>query len=236
MSSRQELVLVPGLLCTDDMWREQIQRLSDVARCIVPSGQYSQDSVQDMARAVLAEAPDRFALCGLSMGGYVCHEIMRQAPKRVTRLALLDTSARPDTPEQSERRRGFIEISQRGKFKGVTPQLLPMLIHPANMENQSLVDRLMKMADDIGPENFIRQQTAIMGRPDSRPQLKDYALPVLVLCGEADKLTPPELHAEMASLIPGAEYVQVKEAAHMAPMERAGKVSQHLRDWLARAA
>ncbi|WP_374634310.1 alpha/beta fold hydrolase [Ferrovibrio sp.] len=232
MAARPSLVLVPGLLNNHDLWREQIQRLSDIAHCLVPSGQYDQDNVTDMARAVLAEAPDRFALAGLSMGGYICHEIMRQAPERVERLALLDTSARPDSPEQTQRRRSFIQLASLGKFKGITPQLLPFLLHPKNVNNSALVDRLTAMADFIGVERFVKQQTAIMGRPDSRPQLARYDMPCLVLCGEADALTPPEVHEEMAALIPKARLAIVQDAGHMAPMERAGKVASLLRDWL----
>ncbi len=232
MATREPLVLVPGLLLTADMWREQIARLSDIAHCVVPCGQLRLDDVGDMARAVLAEAPERFALCGLSMGGYIVQEVMRQAPERVTRLALIDTSARPDTPEQTQRRRSFLELTRLGKFRGITPQLLPFLVHEKNLKNQALVDRLMAMADEIGPEGFIQQQTAIMGRPDSRPSLAAIRVPTLVLCGEADALTPPELHHEMASLIAGARLEIIRDAGHLAPMERAGKVSKILREWL----
>lgn len=232
MSTRQPLVLVPGLLLTSDMWREQIARLSDVAHCLVPTGQLQLDDMRDMARAVLAEAPERFALCGLSMGGYISQEIMRQAPERVTRLALLDTSSRPDSPEQTQRRRSFLELTKLGKFRGITPQLLPFLVHEKNLTNKSLVDRLIQMADEIGPDGFIKQQTAIMGRPDSRPMLPGIHVPTLILCGEADALTPPELHHEMAGLIPNARLEIVRDAGHMAPMERAGKVATLLKAWL----
>ncbi|WP_428246643.1 alpha/beta fold hydrolase [Ferrovibrio sp.] len=232
MSTRQPLVLVPGLLLTADFWREQVARLSDVAHCVVPCGQMQLDDVGDMARAVLAEAPDTFALCGLSMGGYIVQEIMRQAPERVTRLALMDTSARPDTPEQTQRRKAFLDLTRLGKFRGVTPQLLPFLVHQKNLSNQALCDRLIRMADEIGPEGFIKQQTAIMGRPDSRPSLANIRVPTLVLCGETDALTPPELHHEMAALIPGAKLEIVRDAGHLPPMERAGKVAKLLRAWL----
>jgi len=232
MSTRQPLVLVPGLLCTADMWREQIARLSDVAHCLVPTGQMHLDDMKDMARAVLAEAPEHFALCGLSMGGYISQEIMRQAPERVTRLALLDTSSRPDSPEQTQRRRSFLELTKLGKFRGITPQLLPFLVHEKNLANKSLVDRLIQMADEIGPDGFIKQQTAIMGRPDSRPMLPSIRVPTLILCGETDALTPPELHHEMAGLIPNARLEILRDAGHMAPMERAGKVATLLKAWL----
>jgi pimeloyl-ACP methyl ester carboxylesterase len=231
---REPLVLVPGLLLTDDLWREQVARLSDVAQCIVPSGQYEHDNVADMARAVLAEAPERFSLCGLSMGGYICLEIMRQAPERVTRLALLDTSARPDSPEQIERRGAFIKLAKIGRFKGVTPQLLPFLVHPDNVKNQALVDRLMAMAETIGRDRFIRHQEAIMARPDSRPDLPNYKLPVLVLCGRHDALTPVEVHEEMARLIPNAELVIIEESGHLPPMETPDQTAAALRNWLKR--
>lgn len=233
---REPLVLVPGLLLTDDFWREMIVRLSDVAQCVVPSGQYDQDNVGDMARAVLAEAPDRFALCGLSMGGYVCHEIMRQAPQRVTRIALLDTSARPDTPEQVRRRQDFITLARKGRFKGITPQLLPFLLHPDNLRRQDLVDRLIAMAEQIGAAGYLKQQTAIIARPDSRPQMRDYRLPALVLCGRHDALTPVEVHEEMAALIPGAELVILEAAGHLPPMEMPDETAVALRRWLTRAA
>lgn len=229
---RQPLVLVPGLLLTDDFWREQIARLSDVAQCIVPSGQYDQDSIADMARAVLAEAPERFALCGLSMGGYICHEIMRQAPERVTRLALLDTSARPDTPEQTKTRNSFLQLARTGRFKGITPQLLPYLLHPDNLGNTALVERLMAMAETIGRDGYLKQQTAIMGRIDSRPFLGGYDLPVLVLCGRQDALTPLEVHEEMAAMIPGAKLTVIEHAGHLPPMETPDLVAAALREWL----
>ncbi|MFC3676800.1 alpha/beta fold hydrolase [Ferrovibrio xuzhouensis] len=231
---RQPLVFVPGLLLTDDFWREQVARLSGDAQCIVPSGQYHMDSVVDMARAVLAEAPDRFALCGLSMGGYICHEIMRQAPERVIRLALLDTSARPDSPEQTRTRSGFLQLAKTGRFKGITPQLIPYLLHPDNQQDKALVDRLMAMAEEIGRDGYLQQQTAIMGRPDSRPFLPGYRLPTLVLCGRVDKLTPVEVHEEMAALIPGAELTIIEAAGHLPPMETPDQVAEALRRWLTR--
>lgn len=231
---REPLVLVPGLLLTDDFWREQVARLSDIAQCIVPSGQYDQDNMADMARAVLAEAPDKFALCGLSMGGYICHQIMRQAPSRVTRLALLDTSARDDTPAQTQKRADFIQLAKKGRFKGITPQLLPFLLHPDNLGNKALVDRLLAMAEEIGRDGYLKQQSAIMGRPDSRPHLPGYNLPTLVLCGREDALTPVEVHEEMARLIPGAELVIIEEAGHLPPMETPDQVAEALRRWLKR--
>jgi len=226
-------VLLPGLLLTADFWREQVARLSDVAQCIVPTSHFHQDNFGDMARLVLAEAPDKFALCGLSMGGYIAQEIMRQAPQRVTRICLMDTSSRADTPEQTERRRGLIHLSQIGRFKGITPQLLPLLLHHDRLTETRLTDRLVAMAEEIGREGFTQQQTAIINRPDGRPDLKKYDLPALVLCGRQDALTPLELHDEMAALIPHAKQVVIEHCGHLPPMERPDEAAVALRTWLA---
>lgn len=154
-----------------------------------------------MAATVLAGAPNQFALAGLSMGGYVCHAIMRQAPERVLKLALLDTSARGDTPEQSERRRQLISMSEFGKFRGVTDRLLPLLIAPNRLGDEDLTAQIKAMAERVGAEAFYRHQNAIMARPDSRDQLADYDLPTLIACGRDDALTPIDLHEEMAAAI-----------------------------------
>ena len=127
---------------------------------------------------------------------------MRQAPERVTRLALLDTQARADTPEATARRRGLIELAQKGEFKGVTSRLLPLLIHPSRLADEHLTGIVRAMAEDTGKEAFLRQQRAIMGRPDSRPSLPAIACPTLVLCGREDALTPLDLHLEMAAADP----------------------------------
>ena len=126
------------------------------------------DSIRAMAEAVLSGAPPRFALAGLSMGGYVAQEIMRLAPERVLRLALLDTSARTDGEDYLSRRRGLLELARKGKFKGVTPALLPMLIHPSRLDDRALIEAITAMAARVGQPAFICQQTAIIGRLDGR--------------------------------------------------------------------
>jgi pimeloyl-ACP methyl ester carboxylesterase len=231
--AKEPLVLLPGLLSDAAMWRPQLEGLADIAECRV-ADLTRDDSLQGMARSVLAAAPPRFSLAGQSMGGYVAQEIMRQAPERVRRLALLDTSARPDTEEQRARRRGLIELAQKGKFKGVTPRLLPLLLHSARLDDKVLTDIVMGMAERVGPTAFMRQQRAIMGRPDSRPDLPRVACPTLVLCGRQDALTPLGAHEEMARAIPGARLVVVEECGHISPLERPEAVTGALREWLAR--
>lgn len=225
------LLLLPGLLCDARLWRDQVAALGAGVRCVVADlGQ--DDSLRAMAaRAIAAVGAPRFALCGLSMGGYVALEVMRQAPDRVTRLALLDTSARPDTPEQARRRHGLIALAGTGRFRGVTPRLLPLLLHPRHVEGP-LAAEVAAMAERVGREAFLRQQAAILGRPDSRPDLPGIAVPTLVAAGEADALTPPCLAREMAAAIPGARLALLPGCGHLPPMEDPSATTALLRAWL----
>ncbi|WP_338092733.1 alpha/beta fold hydrolase [Allostella humosa] len=191
------------------------------------------DSVADMAARVLEWAPPRFALAGLSMGGYVAQEIMRQAPERVTRLALLDTSAREDSDEQRRRRGGLIALARQGRFKGVTPRLLPLLVHPDRLEDAELVGLVMGMAERVGRDAFLRQQTAILGRPDGIADLSRIDCPALILCGRQDALTAPALHEEMAFHMRGATLVQIDDCGHLSSLERPEAVVAAMRAWLA---
>jgi len=225
------LALLPGLLLDGALWRVQVGDLADMADCWV-ADLSTQDSVAAMAADVLAAMPDRFALAALSMGGYVAFEILRQAPSRVTALALLDTTARPDTAEQTARRRGLIELAQKGTFKGVTRRLLPMLIHADRLADTALTDEVMAMAERIGRDGFLRQQKAIMARPDSRQLLPGIDCPTLVLCGREDALTPLAWHEEMAGAIAGARMVVVDSCGHLSPLERPAEVTAALRQWL----
>jgi pimeloyl-ACP methyl ester carboxylesterase len=231
MNPRIPLFLLPGLLLDDVLWAPQLAALADIADMAV--GDLTQDdSMEAMARRILDGAPPRFALAGLSMGGYVSFEIMRQAPERVTRLALLDTSARPDTPEQTANRRNLMKLCEQGQFKGVTRRLLPQWIHPARVDEPGLADTVMSMTARVGRDSFLRQQTAIIGRPDSRPGLSRIHCPTLVLCGHEDRATPVELHREIAADIPNARLTVVPECGHLSPLERPDAVNAALRGWL----
>ena len=137
-AAKTPLVLVPGLLCDDRLWQHQAEHLADLADPIIADATRGA-SIPEMARAVLDAAPERFALAGLSMGGYVALEIMRDAPERVARLALLDTSARADIPEQTATRRELIELSQEGRFDEVPRKILPNVVHPDRLDDERLV-------------------------------------------------------------------------------------------------
>jgi pimeloyl-ACP methyl ester carboxylesterase len=225
------LVLLPGLLLDRAMWEPQIAALSDLAEITVGDLTRS-DSMAELARDVLTAAPARFALAGLSMGGYVSFEILRREPGRVLKLALLDTSARPDTPEQAQARRDFMALARRGRFKGVMPRHLPRWIHPSRLADQALVETVSAMSARVGSEAYIRQQTAILGRPDSRPGLSRIRVPTLVVCGRQDQATPLEAAREIAADIPNSRLVVVEECGHLSTLERPSEVSLAMRAWL----
>lgn len=228
----QDLLFLPGLLCDSRLWRDQIAGLGDVAHATVAD--LTRDADMDaMADRALAAMPGRFALCGLSMGGYVAMALLRRAPGRVTRLCLMDTSARPDAPEQTARRRDLMRLAAGNRFRGVTPRLLPSLLHPDRAGDAALGGEVMAMAGRIGRDAFLRQQQAIMTRPDSRDTLRGVDVPSLVAVGEGDQLTPPALAEEMAALIPGARLRVLPGAGHLPPMEAPEDVTAMLRDWLA---
>jgi pimeloyl-ACP methyl ester carboxylesterase len=231
--ARTPLVLVPGLLCDDRLWRPQAERLADLSDPVI-ADVIGDGSVAEMASSVLEAAPPtgRFALAGLSMGGYVALEVMRLAPDRVARLALLDTSARADTREQTAARRELIGLAETGSFDEVPRRLLPRELHPERLEDERLVSTVFGMAAAVGPEAFVRQEEAIIGRPDSRGDLPNITCPTLVLCGREDALTPLHLHEEMASLIPGSRLVVVEECGHLSTLERPEAVTVAMREWL----
>lgn len=227
------LLLLPGLLNDADLWAHQIANLFDLAAIQVPDTS-SHHKLPAIARTILANAPPRFAVAGLSMGGYVAFELLRQAPARISGLALIDTTARPDTEEAMSRRRGLIELAQKGKFKGVTPRLLPSLLAEPHQSNEDMTGRIYAMAERVGRDGFIRQQHAIMARPDSRPLLPHIEVPTLVLCGRQDTLTPPDRAEEMAAGLPDADLVVLAGTGHLAPLERPAAVTEALRTWLRR--
>jgi pimeloyl-ACP methyl ester carboxylesterase len=229
----ETLVLIPGLACTARLFEPQIAALS-AGRTIVVVDPARDDSIAAIATRLLRDVPDRFALAGLSMGGYVAMEVMRQAPERVQRLALLDTSARPDTPEASQDRKRLIALAEAGRFEEIHAALWPRLVHPDHRGDRLLQEIMLEMMRETGVEAYVRQQRAIMARPDSRPSLPGIEIPTLVLVGEGDAITPPEIAREMAEMIEWASLVVIPEAGHMSTLEQPERVTQALQLWLNR--
>jgi len=230
---KHPLVLLPGLLCDAALWEPQLSALADIADFFV-ADLTEQETMKDMAAAVLRDAPwKEFALAGLSMGGYVAQEIMRQAPQRVKKLALLDTRSRPEESLETERRHQFIKLAQSEHgFTPVTTRLLPFLLHPSRVKDAALVKVVREMAERIGVEAYVRQQTAIISRPDFRTDLSKIRCPTLVLCGREDQLTPISDSEFIAAAVPGAKLVVVDECGHMSTLERPEAVNRAMRKWL----
>jgi pimeloyl-ACP methyl ester carboxylesterase len=225
------LVFVPGLLCTQTLWAHQVAYLADVAECQVADVSRA-PSIEAMATSVLEQAPPSFALCGLSMGGIVANAIMRMAPERVTRLALLDTNARQETAEQTARRDALIALAESGEFAAVSATLMPALLHPDRLDDVDLTGAVADMATELGPEVFVRQVRAIISRPEALSGLSAYRCPTLVLCGREDAITSLQMHEEIAANIPSAKLAVIEQCGHMSTMERPHAVTALLRQWL----
>jgi pimeloyl-ACP methyl ester carboxylesterase len=224
-------VFVPGLLCSPRLFADQLPAVWRLGPVTV--ARHHDDSVRVIAERILSAAAPRFALVGLSMGGYIAFEVMRQAPDRVTRLALLDTTARPDTAELTRRRRDQIALAQHGQFGDVVDVLFRAWVHPARYDDPALRQVVRTMAEETGPVVFGRQQTAIMNRPDSRPDLSAIRCPTLVLVGADDRLTTPEHAKEISDAVPGARLAVVPQCAHLSTLEQPAAVTRILVDWLA---
>jgi pimeloyl-ACP methyl ester carboxylesterase len=226
------ILLVPGLNCTAEVYKHQLPRLWLHGPVTVANHQAGA-SMAEIASHILAEAPPRFALAGFSMGGYLAFEILRQARDRVTRLALLDTSARADSPEATAKRLAAIALSQQGRFNLAVSQTFPNAVHPDHVANEELKALHLGMAMWSGPEVYARHQQAIIARPDSRPDLPGIAVPTLVVVGEADAITPVDAAREMAAGIHNSRLVIVPRAGHLALVEQHFLVTSALVEWLA---
>lgn len=230
---RLPLVLIPGLLCDAALWSAVLDSFA-AERPVVVADVTGSGSIDGLAASVLGQAPaGRFALAGLSMGGYVAMAVARAAPRRVAGLALLNTTARPDRPEQTDRRRQLIAMTEAGRFGPVPRLLVPTMVPPDRVDEPATGGVFVAMARRVGPDAFIRQQTAIMGRIDSRPSLPSIRCPTTVIAGTLDTLTPPAVMREIADLVPGAVLHEIEGCGHLSPLEAPGVVRTALDTWLA---
>ncbi|MGH6815891.1 MAG: alpha/beta fold hydrolase, partial [Hyphomicrobiaceae bacterium] len=215
----RHLVLVPGLLCTRVLFESQVAALGGSVRISVADAT-GFASLPEIARAILAKAPERFALAGLSMGGYVAFEMLRQAPDRIVKLALLDSNARADRPEQTAQRRQLVDLARRQGLRAVQQVLLPHLVHPRRLADAPLVETIVTMAEDVGLAAFERQQEAIMSRPDNRPFLASIRCPTVVLVGAEDALTPVKVAEEINAGIAGSRLYAIRDCGHLSTLEQ----------------
>lgn len=227
-----DLVMIPGLLLKADLFAAQMPALKPYCRTILVPDHALHRDLDAIARDILRRASDRFALCGLSMGGYIAFEILRQAPERVSRLALLNTAATADTPDRTAKREVAVGQARTEGLAVVSNQYYPSWVHPSRHNDKALQARVVAMAEATGIHGFARQQAAIASRPDSRPLLKRIVCPTIVIVGRQDAVTPVEEAEIIARGIPGSALTVIERCGHLSTMEQPDIVSQALIRWL----
>lgn len=225
------LVLLPGLAGNDAMWRDQLAALADF-RPQVSDVHMRHETLAEMAAGVLSRFPGELVLCGASMGGMMGMEAARQAPGRIRGLALLGTTARPEDQAMRAVRENAIRQFEQGRAREVIEPNVAMAFHPDRAGDADLAGRYLDFVLEAGAGQLVRQNRAVIGRPDARTHLPGLRCPLLVMCGEDDQLTPPELSREIAALVPGARLVLVPRCGHMLTMEQPEAVNRELRRWL----
>ena len=228
--TKTPFLLVPGLNCTAEIFGHLVPAIWPYGPVMIANHTIG-TSIAEIAAVILKAAPPRFGLLGFSFGGYIAFEILRQAPERVEKLCLLDTSARPDTPEATEKRRLGIQRARGGDFVGVLGEGFLTAVDERNLGRDDLRAMLVRMGTTNGIETFTRQQEAIIARPDSRPDLAGIKVPTLVIVGESDQTTIPAAAKEMAGGIAGAKLVVVPKAGHMALAEEPELVNAAVAEW-----
>ncbi|MGE4323285.1 MAG: alpha/beta fold hydrolase [Sphingobium sp.] len=231
MTTPQPILLIPALYCSARLYADQIPALWNFGPVTIANHAMA-DSIPEIAAQILSMAPPRFALAGLSMGGYTALEIMRQAPERVTKLALMDTSSRADTPEATAGRAASIALTKEQGFNAYLDQSWTIAVAPDRQSDPQMRALYDQIAWEVGPERFIRQQQAIGKRIDSRPHLGAITCPTMVLVGAQDLATPPHLAEEMAQGIKGARLVTIPDCGHLATIERPEAATAALVEWM----
>ncbi len=226
------IVLVPGLNCTARVYAAQLPGLWQFGPVQIADHRRG-NAMAAIAKSILDRAPKQFALAGFSMGGYIALEILRQAKDRVSKLALIDTAAAADRPEQTEKRLKSIALTREGREDEREEALWPLLVHASRVNDASVRDVVKAMHRETGSEAYINQQTAIMGRADSRPLLRDLKMQTLIVVGDSDQLTPPAAAEEMHALVSGSRLEVIPACGHMSTLERPERVTQLLVEWLA---
>jgi len=230
--SVEPLVLLPGTLCDARVFEPVLQGLPE-RPTIVPQ-LIGAETAQEMADRLLSQLPDRFALAGFSLGGIIALEMIARQPERITRIALLDTTARPDPePNWTVRRNAVARAAQIGIERYVTHKLWSLYVSGDAAADEVLRALVTAMSATVGLDAFRQQSEMAIHRADSRPRLPEIAVPTLVLCGEDERLCPVDIHREIAQLVPGAALAIIPRAGHFALIEQPAPVAAHLRHWLA---
>jgi len=229
---RPAVVFASGQLLTHECWAPQLPALSGDYDLRF-SDHTRDETIVGMADRLLAEAPERFHLVAHAMGGFTAFEVMRQQPERVISLVLIATLAPNDGPAQTERRQGYIRLVEAGQFAEVVEERIPILVHPARREDERLLAVVRRMAAETGPETFLRQQRAIMGRADSRPSLAAIPCPTLLIRGAQDGITTRAHVDEIAAAVPDIRVEEIADSGHLPTLEKPATTNAVLAAWLA---
>lgn len=226
------LLLLPGTLCDATLFEHQLANLTDVCDPIAVDVHH-QDNLPDVAAYVLAQVDSEFAVAGLSYGGIVAFELWRQAPKRITKMALLNTNPYPAAPQTRESQQRFVGMAHLGEFREVTTDFLKdIMLHPDHQKDTILREKVLNMAKTIGIEGFVNEVKAQLARPSAIPDLPHITCPTLVLTGREDTVVPLQYHQEMHAQLPNSRLVVVEHCGHLTTMEQPDFVTNALRDWL----
>ena len=232
MMSKLPLLLLPGTLCSAELFAHQVKNLADITFPQVVAVHH-QDNLQDVARYILEQVQGKFAIAGLSYGGIVAFELWRQAPERIVKMALLNTNPYPASAQTRAKQQRFVGMAHLGEFREITTNFLKdQMLHPDHQHDIHLREIVLKMAEIIGIDGFINEVKAQLARRDSVPTLATITCPTLVLTGRADTVVPVSVHEEMAQLLPDSRLVIVENSGHLTTMEQPQIVTQALRDWL----
>jgi pimeloyl-ACP methyl ester carboxylesterase len=226
-----DVVLLPGLLCDAVVWADVVPRLRDVANCTIAHS--PERSLAAMARRALDIAPPSFALAGHSMGARVAYEMLRQAPERITRLALFDTGYRAATPDERPRRLALLDLARSSGMRAMASEWMRPMVHSERLNDSKLVEAIVEMAARHTPEDLAAQIDALLERPDAEALLRSIRIPTLVACGRNDAWSPLQQHREIARLVARSRLVVFDDCGHMSPMERPDAVAEALLEWLA---
>jgi len=227
----EPLVLLPGLMCDARLFQPQIASLS-CSRAVTVAPVGLGERIEEIASNLLDQLPHRFALAGLSMGGVVALEIVRRAPERVSRLCLMSTDAQADTPHLAATREELLVGAKAGRLEDVIRRIIGSDTLAPGPKRIPILNEVVAMALDLGPEMFERQIRALQRRPDQQGELRRIKVPTLILCGAHDTLTPVRKHSFMADLIPGAELQVIEEAGHLPTLETPQIVCDAFESWL----
>ncbi|MFN4763757.1 alpha/beta fold hydrolase [Gillisia sp. Q332] len=227
----EKLIMIPGTLCDDSLFKYQKKDLTDVADCYVAST-CSSNSLKQVAKNILNTYSGDLSIMGLSYGGIIAFELLRQAPDRIKKLILLDTNYKKPSEQTKINLQRFVGMAYLGEFKEVTSNILiDAMLHPKNAQKKELRDTILDMAINVGIDGFFNQVKAQLGRPDSTKDLQNIKCPTLIITGREDTICPVQLHEEMADAIPISALKIIEECGHLSTLEQPRSVNKAIIDW-----